>query len=275
MVGMDPARSGAAICYALAQALRHPRQAIRHVYCGFRRKDRAYAASAAWVEGALPRLPLARLWPEAAAAGISIPRALDREWMISITVDELACLCAVEKCVRAKRVMEIGTWDGNTALALAANLEGGEGEVVTLDLPPDFGDNAARDALVFPDVDLNLTDRRHLGRQLRQHPLAGRVRQVYGDSAAIDWSRLGGPFDLIFIDGCHSEAYVDSDSRNALKHLRAGGAIVWHDYACLADVSRVVDRIARARPELKVAAIEGTRLALGVVPAAPGGPDAK
>jgi hypothetical protein len=36
-------------------------------------------------------------------------------------------------------------------------------------------------------------------------------------------STLGGPFNLIFIDGSHTEAYVRSDSENAVKHLAPRG----------------------------------------------------
>src|SRR5207237_5738511 len=108
--------------------------------------------------------------------------------------------------LQADAALEVGTYDGNTALLLAAN-RSTDGRVVTIDLPPDF--TATRQAqLAFADGELNLTDRNQLGRQMRSHPLAVRIRQVYGDSADLDWAALGGPFDLVFIDGCHSEAYV-------------------------------------------------------------------
>ena len=177
-------------------------------------------------------------------------------------MEETCHLCAMAKCLKARKVLEIGTYDGNTALALAANLDV-EGEIVTVDLPPDFELKQQRASLVYSDGFLNLTPRDQLGRQYRTSPLASRIRQIYGDSAALDWNTFGGPFDLVFIDGCHSEAYVQSDSRNALDHLRAGGLIVWHDYGMLSEVSNVVDRIAREVADLKVYAIEGTRLAIG------------
>ena len=39
----------------------------------------------------------------------------------------------------------------------------------------------------------------------------------------------GTKYDIIFIDGDHREEYVDRDSENALKCLKDGGAIIWHD----------------------------------------------
>jgi hypothetical protein len=180
--------------------------------------------------------------------------------MTSITAEELCCLLIVAKAVQAKKVLEIGTWDGNTSVNFAANIDG---NVVTVDLPPDFDGDQHKAALTYPNADLYVTDRAQLGRQFHGHSLGPRIHQVYGDSAKIDWSTLGSPFDLIFIDGCHDFEYVASDTANARKHIAPGGAVVWHDYGMLWDVSRVVDLTAHSANELKVHAIEGTRLAVG------------
>jgi hypothetical protein len=69
---------------------------------------------------------------------------------------------------------------------------------------------------------------------------------------------------LIFIDGCHTEKYVESDTRNALQQLAPGGIIVWHDYGMVPEVSKVVDRFACESGQMKFAALEGTRLAIGI-----------
>ena len=49
------------------------------------------------------------------------------------------------------------------------------------------------------------------------------------------------------------------DTENALDHLEDRGALIWHDYGLIVDVSRVVDETARLLP---VYAISGTRLAI-------------
>lgn len=169
---------------------------------------------------------------------------------------------AIARYRKASKALEIGTYDGNTALLLAANLAA-EGDVVTVDLPPDFH-MENRNSLTYSDVELNLTQREQLGRQFQGHRLSTKIRQVYGDSAKLDWNTFGGPFDLVFIDGCHSEAYVQSDSRNAIKQLAPGGVIVWHDYGMIADVSNVVDQVAHENTAMRVYALEGTRLAIGL-----------
>ena len=76
----------------------------------------------------------------------------------------------IAKIVRARNVLEIGTWDGNTALNLAANTEG---NVVTLDLPLDFDIDQDKSTLMYPDALSHVTDRNRVGKQFRGHPLGG------------------------------------------------------------------------------------------------------
>jgi predicted O-methyltransferase YrrM len=175
---------------------------------------------------------------------------------LSIDATELMVLCAIERFICARKVLEIGTYDGNTALNLAANLSG-DGRVTTVDLPTDWDRKFVYDV---PDDYWNVTDRRSVGAQYRNSPYQARIRQVFGDSAGVDWKELNPPFDMVFIDGCHYSEYVRVDTRNAVANIRTGGVIVWHDYGDMKDVSRVVDEIAR---DVTAYAIRGTRLAVG------------
>jgi predicted O-methyltransferase YrrM len=235
----------------LLRAARRPVTAWRQLQAGFAdRPDRVFAEQVHWRSGQLPRVGLTELFPEAVGVDIQILRAPDRTFGMSLTVEELACLLVIAKVIRARRVLEIGTWDGNTALNIATNIEG---TVTTVDLPKDQNH---RESAVYPGTRLNLGDRDQLGRQFAG---CDRVHQIYGDSAALDWSTFGGPFDLIFVDGCHDRPYVESDTANALKVLADDGVVVWHDYGMLPAVSDVVDSLIGERP---VWALEGTRLAV-------------
>lgn len=157
---------------------------------------------------------------------ITIHQPLKRTLDESVELEELATLLLIERFISARRILEVGTWDGNTALNLAANC-GESGFVITMDLPLD---GSQPGCLLKPGERLNETSRELRGIQFRDHPLSARIRQLFGDSGLLDWNHLYGPFDLIYLDGCHTSAYVHSDTMNALSQLKPGGIIVWHDY---------------------------------------------
>lgn len=169
----------------------------------------------------------------------------------SLDLPELVHLLAIIRFTNASRILEIGTFDGFTALNIAANIKAG-GEVATLDLPPDRQERSL-------DSISNACNPGIVGSKFRGEKEARGIRQVFGDSTATDWGEFGSPFDLVFIDGCHEYPYVKSDSMNAVKHTRPGGTVIWHDYGQFVDVSRAIDEIAH---DHKVVAIAGTRLAV-------------
>lgn len=248
--------------FAVVKAITSPRTTVSWVFRGHLAKDQLLVSQSYWFTGTLPRVPLNKIFPGIEEAEVLLPRAFDRRSGTSISVEEACHLGAIAKHIRAHKVLEIGTYDGNTALVLAANV-GAHGEVVTVDLPPDFA-VTDRDSLVYSDGEFNLTPRNELGRQSRGHILSTRIHQVYGDSGQLSWCGLGGPFDLVFIDGCHTEEYVRSDSENAIKHLSPGGVILWHDYGMIPAVSKVVDQLAAVSTSMKIFVAEGTRLAVGL-----------
>jgi predicted O-methyltransferase YrrM len=194
--------------------------------------------------------PLASIFPGIASipSETKIHHALERTKGTSIELDELCVLVTVARFLRPKRILEIGTFDGNTTLNLAANTDA---QVVTVDLPP-----GARIALLKKGDVPNVRSEQR-GTQFQGHPLASRIRQVFGDSGTMDWSSLGEPFDLIYLDGCHTSTYVHSDTQNALRMLTPGGIIVWHDYTWRS-VSKVIDSYAKHG----VRVIQGTRFAV-------------
>jgi len=178
----------------------------------------------------------------------------------SMELEEVVAVASIVRFCKSAKVVEVGTFDGNTTLNLAMNLAPG-GRVVTLDLPPQ-GDPNAQNAAPGTGYEggkpAPFQRRQYVG-----HPAADRIEQVYGDSARLDWGGLGGPFDLAFLDGDHSSRYVRSDTRQALSVLRPGGIVLWHDYewrSVAAPIDRAVQRGER------IHWIRGTRLAVGVFP---------
>lgn len=218
---------------------------------------RHYLNRALWESGypwtLIHPTPLEELFPgiETRAEPIELFHPFQRRRGTTLELEELVVLVATAHHVQARRIVEVGTFDGNTALNLACGVGDG-GEVVTIDLPP----SAPAAGYSTSAGPVPFERRQYVG-----HPLESRIRQVYGDSATLDWSALGAPFDLAFIDGDHTSAYVESDTRNALSVLKPGGVVVWHDYEWR-PVSRVLDRAVERGERIRW--IRGTRLAMGI-----------
>jgi len=206
-----------------------------------------------WGSGKLPRKSLQEIFPGIDAVDLELRVPYRRVVGTATDLQELTCLLAVMKLVRARRVLEIGTNDGFTTLNLAANLsEDPDAFVCTVDLSPELAAQPTKhlSAACNPS---------RVGSKFKEEQEAKKIRQVFGDSTKIDWKTLGGPFDLIFIDGGHDFDCVKSDSENALRNLAPGGAIFWHDYGFILDVSQAIDAVAAPAP---IYALLGTRLAV-------------
>jgi predicted O-methyltransferase YrrM len=148
----------------------------------------------------------------------------------NITIFELAVICtAVRNLTDPKLIIEIGTFDGRTTLNLAVNSPP-KTKIVTLDLPPN--EETKFELAPFEEYFVNkpVSGERFVDCPTEMKPYAKKISQVYGDSAAFDWSDYFGKADLVFIDGSHAYDYVVCDTKTALKLIKPTGIIIWHDY---------------------------------------------
>lgn len=235
---------------SVAKYVRHPSAHLRRrlLFGDVRRDSECMHAVAAYSTGKLRRMPLSRAFPEINACEcIAMRKPQSRVVGWALDLHELAHLLSVEKHIGAAKILEVGTFDGFSALNMAANLRHG-GIVCTVDLPPGTMSKG------IP----NACDAGIVGSQFRGELEEKAIRQLWADSTQTDWSAFGGPFDLILVDGCHEYEYVKSDTANALRNLAPGGVILWHDYGEFPGVSRAVDEAASGRA---IFIIAGTRLA--------------
>jgi predicted O-methyltransferase YrrM len=144
----------------------------------------------------------------------------------SIGLPDLVGLLQCAKASGAARVFEFGTNTGGTTWHLAANLPPGA-QVHTLDLDtmlPRAGSLSESSlATCRPTEEL-------LGREFRGTPEASKIVQHIGDSRQFDTTPLEGSFDLVFIDAGHTYELVRNDTAAALRLVKPGGIIAWHDY---------------------------------------------
>ncbi len=173
-----------------------------------------------------------------------------------LPLGEAAVLGLLCRHLRPRRIFEIGTFRGSSTLVMAMNTRE-HTEILTLDLDPE-----RREEVTFATENGNITGVAFtVGELFVSTPFLGKIRQLYGDSAAFDFEEFSQAVDLVFVDGNHRYENVRSDSEHALRMVRPGGAVLWDDYHPIwgPGVIRAIDELAT---EIDLVRIAGTRFAL-------------
>lgn len=163
---------------------------------------------------------------------------------------ELAVLAALVNSVGARGVMEIGCNSGRTAALLLRECKTIE-QYLGVDVLPgyEFASKVqAKEVPHDPGIYASGDDRFTLWLS----------RNGSRDMAA---HTMESAYDVVFIDGDHSEAAVIWDTALARAAVRPGGLIIWHDYHDkeTVDVRRVLD--AQYAEGRKIQHVAGTWLA--------------
>lgn len=177
---------------------------------------------------------------------------------IATPVDELAYLALLTRATAPQNIFELGTFRGRTALNFALNSPE-QCVVWTLDLPP-----AERDALLdsVNTADAAIIEKSETGVDYKGKDCAHKIRQLFGNSLSFDFSPYFGRMDMVFVDGAHHYEAAHSDTKNALKLVRAGGLILWHDFGQYGDYNDVTRAVLDLLPGEKVMQISNTQLAV-------------
>ncbi len=130
----------------------------------------------------------------------------------------------------AERMFEFGTCTGKSTYLWARN-SSPTARITTLTLSPDQvgsyqaeqqddanATRAAQEESCFSQFLYSNTD------------VADKIEQLFNDSKAFDEAPYHESCDLIFIDGSHAYSYIKSDTEKAMKMLKPGGLVIWHDY---------------------------------------------
>ena len=125
----------------------------------------------------------------------------------SAPLADVASLLKVVVCSQPKRLMEVGSFRGFTALYLAQHIAP-DAKIITVDRYPDHGE-AYRDT-----------------------PYASKIERRVGETGEEMFQQdLPGSYDFIFLDADHSYESVKHDTELLLPLLAPNGFFVWHDYA--------------------------------------------
>jgi hypothetical protein len=179
----------------------------------------------------------------------------------NVSLLELLVLARLVRERRPASLLEIGTFDGRTTLALASNAPA-DARVWTLDLPPT---QASQHALA--PGERQYVDKPRSGARLAGREAARKVEQLFGDSATFDFAPYRAQF--VFVDGSHAYEYVLNDSERAMQVTAGAPAtIVWHDYGAWEGVTRALNELRERDPRFGgLQWVEGTTLAVLSSPA--------
>lgn len=157
----------------------------------------------------------------------------------------------------ARRVFEFGTCGGRTTWALAQNAAA-DAVVGTLTLRP-------KDVALYREAegDEPLARANAVAESCFETffyegtEAATKIEQLYGDSKQRDEDPWVDACDLVFVDGSHVYSYVKSDAAKALRMVRPGGLVLWHDHrspqqADTRDVYRALNELAREWPLVRL-----------------------
>lgn len=144
---------------------------------------------------------------------VSLPLCISNEASHHENHMDMMFVVAAAKLRKAKRIFEFGTYMGRTTCGLASISE--TVKVFTLNLPPN------EDYRYGP----------YIGKLIQDSPYKGQIEQLFSDSRKFDTTRYASSMDYIFVDADHSYEGVRNDTLKAFEMLKAGGMIIWHDYA--------------------------------------------
>lgn len=135
-------------------------------------------------------------------------------------------LCRIAKATCVKRYFEIGTWLGLSARNISDNL-GDDAEIFSLDIPFDH-----------PEIAIFNIPEHVFGYYAKEKK---NVKFLKSDSKQFKPGEYRKSIDLIFVDGNHSQDYVENDTRIALELMKNDSSIIaWHDYILIGELNKNV-----------------------------------
>jgi predicted O-methyltransferase YrrM len=163
-------------------------------------------------------------------------------------------LGAIVRALQPRTILEIGTYLGVSACAMALNAPA-DCRIFTVDLP-DAAVAEAVPGLNAIDQGHIATSRHRVGEAFLQSPVAKQITQIREDTMAFRAEKWMSNVDLVYVDGGHSLAVLTKDTENAFRVLSPTGTIIWDDYFHLyPDVVSFLNKLA---DKYELHAIKGT-----------------
>ena len=124
--------------------------------------------------------------------------------------------------IAPKKHLEFGTWEGFGSLLVAKN---SNSEIWTINLEEgEFTDSGS-------SLYSNTDNKNSVGWMFKNTEFSERIHQIFSNSLSLKKDYFpDDSFDTILIDGGHTEEVVKNDTELAIKWLKKGGYVFWHDF---------------------------------------------
>lgn len=212
----------------------------------------------------VPRTPLEAIDPIFALTPLGSSRdtlaaIIGTHGVLGSTSDtEAWILSALAK--KSRSIFEFGTCSGRTSYLLAINAPE-DARIATITLAPEqrtaYHKSSEDDDLATAAA---LKESQFSSFYYNGTPVEKKITQLFGDSKTFDETPYHQSCDLIFIDGSHAYSYVVSDTEKALKMVKPGGLILWHDYKGPRVAAGVFKALNEYSRRMKLMHIAGTTL---------------
>jgi len=138
---------------------------------------------------------------------------------------DIEVVMRLAKSVHPKRVLEMYTNRGHTALHLASALP--DSKIVTLDISREAAESYGLLANGQPNEILPEKD---IGSEIKKYSDLAKIIDLRVIKTLPYSVSLLGKFDVVFIDGNHDFEGVHDDTLRALRVLSPEGMLIWDDY---------------------------------------------
>jgi predicted O-methyltransferase YrrM len=175
-------------------------------------------------------------------------------------------LVEIAKSFSKPKILEIGTWEGYTASILLKNTDA---FIWTIDRDERI------DTSIYPSrySSLSSPDSQEVGWLYKTLDYENRVKEIISDSTLFNWDKFEDEtFDIVFIDGDHSENAAYLDTINSFPKLRKSGICIWDDFSfdgfSMTDAERgvtnfVENNLKWLNDNFELAYLHGTQFLLG------------
>ncbi|MBU6236758.1 MAG: class I SAM-dependent methyltransferase [Planctomycetes bacterium] len=174
------------------------------------------------VRFSLPTLSLSEIFSGCDNEEVAFLPRLIRTHKWAMPEHELITLGAITKVLQPRLVVEFGTFLGGSTLVFASNMPE-RSKIITFDIDPSARKTHIHGMGVgVPDFDLGC-----LFRGTRYERM---IEQRYSNELNFYDKNVEGQADLVFVDADHTYDFVKKDTQLAVRFLKPGGSILWHDY---------------------------------------------